>query len=145
MSKNIEALFEAIDNEDIGDISNYETPSVGSNDAWKFVPKEQQYNEDYAFGLAADMMVDTDSMMASEYFQAITNLLIKDNESPDCAQKIIDAVRAITREQSRELHIDMSDVEGDEGLGMRPVSDLTIIKDIQYLFKQFITMMLAER
>jgi hypothetical protein len=109
------------------------------------VPEEEQYSEDYAMGLAADMMVDTDSAMASEFFQVITDALVKYNDEPECAQKVIEAVRAVAREQSREPHSEMSDVEKDQGRGMKPVDDLTIIKDIQNLFKQCIRMLLAER
>jgi hypothetical protein len=137
MEKNtLQSLFEAVGDDEIGDVSDFEQPGVKPEDAWQFADPEKVMSEDYAIDMVADMLVDGDGISASDYFEAIGKALVQYSDSLDMEKGICDAVRAVARQQLLDIY------EGEtEENSIKPVSNAEIVRDLAYLFKQLITML----
>lgn len=135
MEKNttLQSLFEALDNGEIGDVSEFEQPGVKPEDEWKFADPETVMTEDYVIDMAADMLVDCESVTASKYFQLLGRVLAQHTDSGDLEEIICNEVRALARQQL----LDIYEGEITEG-AIRPVSNAEITRDLEYLFKQLI-------
>jgi len=130
MTEELRKLIEEIEEiEDTpGDVGDFQAPT---KEEWEFADEDQVFEEVYGLDISADLLLDGEPQYLGTLFTSLGRLFSDSEGSDTIGADIIQTVRQFTREVNEVL-------QGEEGMIMKPVSDVEILRSLKYTFDNVI-------